>query len=76
MTPFGEIYALSSAESSPIKNKEEIEDSYYEPASFDQTQDLQSIEASVLNYDDAFMNENDWQHYKPFCINPNLFALG
>ena len=22
------------------------------------------------------MNENDWQHYKPFCINANLFALG
>jgi hypothetical protein len=34
MTPFGEIYALSSAESSPIKKKEEIDDSYYEPASF------------------------------------------
>jgi hypothetical protein len=37
MTPFGEIYALSSAGSSPRKNHEDMEDSYYEPASFDET---------------------------------------
>lgn len=35
MTPFGEIYALSSADSQSIKNNEEMEDSYCEPASFD-----------------------------------------